>query len=424
LKSLSTPSLWLVPALVLLAFVTYIPVLRQPFIEDDYPLIAQASTYGAVTGWGSAFRDPVNRPRMLSLFLLDTVHRFVGMNAAPYYVAGMCLHALNTLLVFALGAWGPIGYRNAGWSAGFFAVYEGHHEAIMWISANNELLLFLFGLASAVCWVHFLKRGRSSWMWYVLSILAFSLALLSKESAVIILPLLLLPAVWPDWRAARLMWLIPFALVTTASVVSILATRSYSGHFHDGSFAITAPFLRTWLNSYWRLFWIWGVVACAVLAFVFRRFPTPVRIGLVWAVLSLTPYIFLLYNSRVPSRHTYLASAGLALVVGSAFAYLADESTMRRWVPVIALAVIVQNGAWIWTRKRAQFLRRAEPTEQLISLARQTSGPIYIRCFPRNPVIADQAVRLSAGRAPSDLVWTAADAKSRGAQAYFCYLEK
>ena len=36
----------------------------------------------------------------------------------------------------------------AFWAAAFFAVHEGHQEAIVWYSAISELLVFFFGLGS------------------------------------------------------------------------------------------------------------------------------------------------------------------------------------------------------------------------------------------------------------------------------------
>jgi hypothetical protein len=76
----------------------------------------------------------------------------------------------------------------------------------------------------------------------------------------------------------------------------------------------------------------------------------------------------------------------------------------------------------LWTKKRSQFLERAAPTEQLIAMARRTAGPIWVRCFPRNGFIAEEAVRLGAGVSPADLVWDEKEALRRRATA-FCYLE-
>ncbi len=115
----------------------------------------------------------------------------------------------------------------------------------------------------------------------------------------------------------------------------------------------------------------------------------------------MPPYSFLLYSTRIPSRQTYLASAGLAMLVGLVASYWQEHAGGRRGVlAVVAAVVLVHNVGYLWTKKRSQFLERAAPTEQLIALARQTPGPIWVRCFPRNHFIAEAAAHLGAGYAP------------------------
>jgi hypothetical protein len=137
--------------------------------------------------------------------------------------------------------------------------------------------------------------------------------------------------------------------------------------------------------------------------------------------MALAPYSFLTYSTQIPSRQTYLASAGLALLFGLALAQAAGRWPAR---PRVAMAVVtlmlLHNGAYLWTKKRAQFLERAAPTEQLIALARRTSGEIWIRCFPQPPLVAEEAVHLAAGRSRASLVWDQAEAEAHLARE-FCY---
>jgi hypothetical protein len=88
------------------------------------------------------------------------------------------------------------------------------------------------------------------------------------------------------------------------------------------------------------------------------------------------------------------------------------------------VVVLLHNVGYLWTKKRSQFLERAAPTEQLIEVARRTPGPIWVRCFPRNRFIAEEAVHLGAGHASSDLVWDEAEATRRAATVVFCYQGK
>jgi len=411
----------LLAALALLAVLAYLPTLHQPLLEDDYPNLAIALKLGAPAAW-QELADTVFRLRATSLWTMGAMWHTFGMNPLPYYCLGILLHILNTWLVYALGFWRPLGYRLTAWAAVFFAVSEGHQEAVMWFSACNELLQFLFGTAAFLCWLHFLAGGRRRGWWYGAALLGFSLALISKESAVVFAALFLLPLVDAEARrSAR--WVLPFMLLAGASALSIYDSRDASFRFQDASFRLSAPFWRTWLENMARLFWFWGLLG---LAFSWRSGRRAAMLALAWAGLGLLPYSFLLYSTRIPSRQLYLASAGTAWIVGAGLVALEDRFTRSRRAvtAVVCTILLLHNIGYLWTKKRRQFLERAEPTEELIALARRTKGPIYVRCFPRNHYIAEEAVHMGAGKPPGDIIWDAAEARVRGAAAEFCYEPK
>lgn len=393
------------------AILAYLPALTQPFLEDDYPNLALAAQFNSA--WREVLTNPAFRLRATSVALTGGLYSVFDVNAPAYYAAGIVLHAINTLLVFALGKWRRIGYGVSAWAALFFAVAEGHQEAVMWVSAVNELLQFLFGMTALVGWIWFLETSRFRWL--AVSIAAFGLAVVSKESAPVFLALMALPLV--DHRSKAL-WLVPHAALATAAIASVFSSAD-SFRFHDGSFSFHAPFWLTLPKSFAAVLGFFGAAALvAMFAGRKRAIASHIAwIGLAWTAICLLPYCFLTYSTRIPSRQTYLASVGTALLVGSALWAIAQ--TRRAALAVIVAIVVVFNIGYLWTRKRAQFLKRAEPTEQLIALSEKVKGPIYVQCFPRPPGVAEQAVWLMTGRPPSELIWDARDASH--AAATFCY---
>jgi hypothetical protein len=290
----------------------------------------------------------------------------------------------------------------------------------MWFSAINELLMFFFGMASLVCWLK-AANGKPAWRVELAGTMLFALALLSKESAVCLLPLFLLATPLSDWR--KMLWrLLPRAALTAAALVSIGISRYNSFRFSDGSFSVAAPFWITLPHSFGRILWIWGWAAViAVLISGDRRLRSSALVALAWIGIALAPYSFLTYSTEIPSRQTYLASAGLAFLFGLALAEMARDRPRRtRIVAAVVTLMLVHNVAYLWTKKRSQFLERAAPTEQLIAFAHHTSRPIWVRCFPQPELVAEEAVHLACGRPPSSLVWNGA-AAARTSAAAFCF---
>ncbi len=386
--------------LALLAVIPYLRALSVPFISDDYLQIWLAREFGAPGGWKELAADALYRCRATSLLLTYWTDQWFGMNQLAYGWSSILIHVLNTWLVFALGVWRPIGWRISAVAAAFFAVYEGHQEAVIWYAALPELLVFAFTLAAFLMWMMWLQGGR--WGYAAAALILAALAMFSKEPGVVLVPMMLLSAVHSGspWRR----WLAPWfavALMAAGYTALVFAGSGNHLHFHDGTFSLKAPILLTIAWSMFRMFWIWGFLALGVLACyrAWRANGNVVLIGLVWATVTLIPYSFISYMPFVPSRHIYLASVGLSLVVAAAFTVLL-ERIHRPMRVAVALAVLIAgyNCAYIWTRKQRQFLERAAPTEQLIQFARSTRQPVLVHCFPYNFENADLAVRMVLGK--------------------------
>src|SRR4030095_16850722 len=246
--------------IAVLAIVAYLPTLTQPFISDDYPGIKRSLSY-SISGWEALAKDPVERPRGTPFIFSYAIYHLFGMRPAAFYSANILLHVLNCWLLFAGGRWRAVGYRVSFWAAAFFAVYEGHSEAIMWSSACNELLLFFFGFLSFIFWLIFLEREKARLRWLALSFFCFLPSLLSKESAVIFVVLFALPLFFPKPRLRQAPYLLPHALICIPYVISIFMARAQSLRFHNQSFVLSSPFWVTWTNSYGRMLWFWGLSA-------------------------------------------------------------------------------------------------------------------------------------------------------------------
>jgi len=411
--------------LTALSFLAYGRALQLPFISDDYVQVQLARDYGPVSGWPALAHDALYRCRATSLVLTYWTERAFGLDPFVFRFSSLALHILGSFLVFALGSWRPIGWKVAALAACFFAVSQRHSEAVIWYAALPELLVFLFSLASFLCWVHWLQTRSHQAAAYGGAFVFYLLALLSKESAVAIVPLLVLVVVWQPERNLRRLWAaMPFAAVAGAYFMLAFAARKTHLHFNDGTFSLHAPFLEVLIRSAGGLSRVWGFAAVALLLILKAR----KRLGLAsiagtWVVLTLLPYSFLTYMPRVPSRHTYFASVGISLIIAAAALTLREWAAIhnRKWIlPVAAAALVAHQSLYLGIYKHRQYALRAEPTEALVRAGRQVSDRIYVKCFPYSLVIGEYALqdRLTGSSRP--VIITGAEAKERPDAFDFC----
>ena len=386
-----------------LALIAYLPAQRLPLIADDYPVILLARRFGAVSGWSDLLADPLYRCRAISNVLTYWLDSIFGFHHGVFNVAALVLHMLNTLLVAALGSWKRIGWTVSIPAAAFFAVAEGHQEAVIWFSAMPDLNVTTFVLLSILSWIRYLEHGcRTAW---TVSLVGFMLALFSKESAVALVGLQLLILFLE--RSRRWLALLPFAGISLLYFYAAYAARSTHLHFNDGTFSLRAPFVLTIVNSTVRMYWFWGLLAAVALIWWRKSEGAKfVSVALVAGAIALFPYSFLMYMNRVPSRHTYLASVALAMVVGAAWKVLQQQNWRPQLVAGLTLAALVHNVGYIWIRKHEQFLDRAAPTTELVRLAQSTDGPIIVECFPYARDVAVGAMILDAQTDPNRLIFS------------------
>ena len=380
--------------LAALAIAAYLPALRLPFIADDYTQIPLARHF-ADQGWWPLFHEVNLRSRATYMLLSAVLDRTFGFTPMSFYAASIILHVLCVLLVYASGVWTEIGEPVACWAAAFFAIQEGHQEAVMWPAAAGDLLVFLFGMAAWVCWVKWLQGG--SWKWYASAIVAFLLAAASKESVWIFAALMLLPLVFDHTRWKR--GLAGAALFLALAAIYVIWTwtgRVAGPGYHDNRFSLSAPWLRVLLNSWWRLLFVWGLLALAALLWAGKRADRRlVAAASLWMLLGLLPFSFLTYMLQVPSRQTYLASAGLAWLLGAAAARL-YEQRRHAALAVLCAAALAVNLEILWVKKMSQFRERGEPSELLKQAASAADGSVNVGCAPL-PDFVVEAVLASVG---------------------------
>lgn len=143
----------LLPVLLLLGWV-WAPLLALPLTGEDYSLFSHALR-------GEPVYPHVFRP--WSGFLIASLHALFGVESpAPYHAVSLGLHALNAVLVYALGLALLRSRALAGLAALLFAVGAGVTDSLAWIAALNRPLSGLGALLALNGLVRLGPRPRAA----------------------------------------------------------------------------------------------------------------------------------------------------------------------------------------------------------------------------------------------------------------------
>jgi hypothetical protein len=407
--------------IVAVAVITYLPAVDNFFISDDFVLLTFLETLSErplfLLEW------PSEVFRLMSYVYFSVCYQFFATNPVPYYLAGIALHAVVSLLVCTVvlkftGRW------LAAWAAGvFFAAYERHQEAVMWISAANDSILALNFLIALLLWWRYLAHTahtHARTLALGIAMAAFAVSLFSKEGAVALAPLAIVGLVLTGSRwGEAIRRCLPLVIMTAGFGFLWLSQSGGNFFVTKGLYAFGPHALPVYARSLLRL--VLPTLAFLVpLIILILREKTDDRPGRIrrWITesgrapallfflsllaFSIIPYSFLTYQNHIPSRNTYLPSVGLAALVGILFMALyerAISSWGRRASAGLLLVVVTANAAYIWTKKEPQFRARAAPTLELIktlndaALNIQQHAPITICSFPLDTWIGWETVK-------------------------------
>jgi len=168
----------------------YLPALRAGFVWDDEQLITSnplLRTFSGLIEIWSGGRTADYFPITNTAFWIE--HHLFGDNPLGYHGLNILFQAADAVLVWLVLRRLQI---PGAWLAGLiFGIHPIHVESVAWISELKNVLAMFFTLLSILCFVEIDEKPRSR-TWYILSLIFFALALLSKTQ-VVFMPMVLVP---------------------------------------------------------------------------------------------------------------------------------------------------------------------------------------------------------------------------------------
>jgi tetratricopeptide (TPR) repeat protein len=310
--------------------------------------------------------------------------QFYGLNAGGYHGTNLILHILTTLLLFWLFNRMTNEIWKSAFVAAFFALHPLHVESVAWISERKEVLSVFFWMLTLCFYVFYTEKPEARR--YLLVVLSFVLALMSKPIVVTLPVIMILLDYWPlsrcrtgiesqkgNWLLWQLKEKTPFFVLSAIfSIITIIAQSRHSLKSIYLSDRIANAFVSfvTYLK---KMFWpfdlaifyqtsdqiyLWQTLGVFLLiltlsAFVIvtvKRLPY-LFVGWLWYVITILPVLGITYTGVhwMHDTYTYLPSIGISIGLAWGIPSLIENDTIRKNIlfpTVIVFLVMMSVLSW------------------------------------------------------------------------------
>jgi tetratricopeptide (TPR) repeat protein len=334
---------------------------------------------------------PGNYYRPVFLLWLRLQYIVFGLNPWGWHFCTILAHVGVTLLVYYLSVRLVKDRRAALFAALIFGLHPVHAEAVAWISGVTEPMLAIFLIASFLCYLHRKTEHTHDRAWLSASLALYVLAMLAKETA-LVLPLIILasevigsePGGTSRWHAGlhrvggALAVIAPYMVLSAAYLgLRVTALRGFQNPRESRPIF---NMVLTWPSVLWfyvrHLFWPVGLGPVYDLDFVTRldvrnvllpalvvaliatglavwaaRSAKAARATL-WLVLPILPVLYLrVFTSGqfVHDRYLYLPSIGFAMLAGVGLSRVRIGSARLLGQPAILVVLALVLTLWLAT---------------------------------------------------------------------------
>lgn len=361
---------WGITALVLATAVLYAPSAQFDFVPFDDPTYVSENELvrggltpsGCVTAFTTLQASNWHPLTWLS-HMLDV--SLFGLKPGPMHLVNLGWHLGSVVLLYAAMSRLTNDAGRSLFVTALFAVHPTRAESVAWISERKDVLCVFFGFLALWCYAGYgqaLRTGRRAVGWYLATLAAFSLSLLSKQMLVTLPCVFWLCDVWPlrrlagdtattetDSRRVRFSRIVGvvldklplFALVAIAMGLCLLAQRNamqagitmppgtrvlnamsaYAAYVGNFFWPLDLQFYYAYPAWRWSTGWVVldGILLLAITLFALvRGGKSPaVLIGWCWFLGTLVPVIGLVQvgSQAMADRYTYVPYVGLAMML-------------------------------------------------------------------------------------------------------------
>lgn len=198
---LNTRNLFYLLFIVIICFIAYFNILNNEFTYDCKTLIVSNELIKDLSNIKLFLQNDYWYPRDVSgLYRPFTIASFAfnyylgGLKPFNYHLTDLILHILNCVLLFYI----IYRYSKGNNILSFictviFAVHPVHTEAVTTIYGRSDILMSFFFLLSLALYLNIKGcNSKNRLLFYILSLASFLFSILSKENAIMLLPIIII----------------------------------------------------------------------------------------------------------------------------------------------------------------------------------------------------------------------------------------
>jgi len=373
----------LVITLILITFVTLLPVVQGDFLnwDDDAHVYENIQVYSlSGEGMRRILTSTINGtyiPLTTLSFALEW--HFFGPNPFVYRLNNLWLHIAVCVLVFYFALRIGLNNPSAFLASLLFAVHPIHVESVAWITERKDVLYAFFYMASLLAYTRYIRHHEMKF--YGLSLGAALLSILAKPMAVSLPVILFLY----DWFLKRRLHLrvffdkIPFLGIAIS--IGLITFRLNQAPLPDSMlekiliwiwtcvFYPVKFFFPFGLKPFYQLplevslknpAYVFSLLIFVMLLTIFIRYRKNRLLVLAWAHFFFSSFfLFRFYYTNfnaVADRFMYLPSLGLCFFIGTSLHTIMKASARRRLglAAVVCLIAALFLGLMIKTRHQVR----------------------------------------------------------------------
>jgi len=295
-----------------------------------------------------------------------------GANASGHHLVSLFLHIGAVIFLFLFLYKTTNNLWPAAFAAAFFALHPLRVESVAWASERKDVLSMFFGMACLYAYAFYAEKAKLSQ--YLLCLILFALALMSKPMMVTLPFVLMLLDYWPlkRWPGAvdnpaqngfnsvgkLILEKVPFFCLTIASsivtfwaqtkdkMVASIQYLPFLERVNNAIISYTAYLEKTFWPSHLAIFYpyeyilpLWKVIISGIIIilitltvlYYIKKLPF-LFVGWFTYLGTLVPVIGLVQvgNQALADRYTYLPSIGIAVMLAWGITSLIKNENIRR----------------------------------------------------------------------------------------------